>query len=173
MLLAVMAWFGFKVLRDAKPADARGPGGGPPPSTVIFKPVEEKQAVERLRVTGTLRAARRAEVAAREPAAVEAIAVEEGDLVEEGAVLAVLDARRIEAQLASGGMGAVFIAEQLSTGHRRALKVLHPEHFEDEKSRARFAHAGGFAVAMLKNVTGLDLGSHTVKAVELSWTRFR
>ena len=47
---------------------------------------------------------------------------------------------RILSSLASGGMGAVFVAEQLSTGHRRALKVMHPELFEDERSRARFTH---------------------------------
>ncbi len=114
-VLVGTAWFGFKALGDAEPAGGSGgPGGAPPPSTVIFKAVEERQAVERLRVTGTLRAVRRAEVAAREAAAVEAIAVEEGDLVAEGAVLATLDGRRMEAQLAEGEAALVAARAELA-----------------------------------------------------------
>jgi len=45
---------------------------------------------------------------------------------------------RIESALAQGGMGAVFIATQLSTGRRRALKVMHPTMVLDAASRARF-----------------------------------
>lgn len=45
---------------------------------------------------------------------------------------------RIERALAEGGMGAVYVAEQLSTGKRRALKVMHPQLVPDERSRRRF-----------------------------------
>ena len=45
---------------------------------------------------------------------------------------------RIEAPLAAGGMGAVFIATQLSTGRRRALKVMHALLVSDAVSRERF-----------------------------------
>jgi serine/threonine-protein kinase len=45
---------------------------------------------------------------------------------------------RIERPLAEGGMGAVFIAEQLSTGKRRALKVMQPSLLADAKLRDRF-----------------------------------
>jgi tRNA A-37 threonylcarbamoyl transferase component Bud32 len=45
---------------------------------------------------------------------------------------------RIEAPLAAGGMGAVFIATQLSTGRRRALKVMHALLVGDAVSRERF-----------------------------------
>jgi serine/threonine protein kinase len=45
---------------------------------------------------------------------------------------------RIERSLAEGGMGAVYVAEQLSTGKRRALKVMHPQLVPDERSRQRF-----------------------------------
>jgi TonB family protein len=45
---------------------------------------------------------------------------------------------RIERPLAEGGMGAVYIAEQLGTGQRRALKVMQPQLLPDEKSRQRF-----------------------------------
>jgi serine/threonine protein kinase len=45
---------------------------------------------------------------------------------------------RIERTLGEGGMGAVYVAEQLSTGKKRALKVMHPQLAPDEKSRRRF-----------------------------------
>ena len=41
-------------------------------------------------------------------------------------------------KLGEGGMGAVFIAEQLSTGKRRALKVMQPSLLADAKLRDRF-----------------------------------
>ena len=40
--------------------------------------------------------------------------------------------------LASGGMGSVYLVEQLSTGRQRALKVMHPEYARDQDSRDRF-----------------------------------
>jgi serine/threonine protein kinase len=45
---------------------------------------------------------------------------------------------RIERPLAEGGMGSVYIAEQVSTGQRRALKVMQPQLLPDERSRQRF-----------------------------------
>jgi serine/threonine protein kinase len=45
---------------------------------------------------------------------------------------------RIERLLAEGGMGAVYIAEQLSTGQQRALKLMHAKLAPDAKSRERF-----------------------------------
>ncbi|MBZ0119911.1 MAG: serine/threonine protein kinase, partial [Sandaracinaceae bacterium] len=45
---------------------------------------------------------------------------------------------RIERPLAEGGMGAVYVAEQLSTGQKRALKVMQPQLVPDDKSRQRF-----------------------------------
>ncbi|MFO0565686.1 MAG: serine/threonine-protein kinase [Polyangiaceae bacterium] len=45
---------------------------------------------------------------------------------------------RIERALAMGGMGAVYVVEQLSTGRKRALKLLLPSLVENPRSRERF-----------------------------------
>ncbi len=46
---------------------------------------------------------------------------------------------RIVRALAEGGMGAVYVAEQLSTGKERALKVLLPRVLDDARNRESFA----------------------------------
>ena len=46
---------------------------------------------------------------------------------------------RIERPLSQGGMGAVYVALQLSTGVRRALKLMRPELVSDSVLRERFA----------------------------------
>jgi TPR repeat protein/serine/threonine protein kinase len=45
---------------------------------------------------------------------------------------------RVESPLSQGGMGAVYIVEQLSTGSRRALKLMHRELVNDPHLRRRF-----------------------------------
>lgn len=45
---------------------------------------------------------------------------------------------RIVRPLAEGGMGAVYVVEQLSTGSQRALKVIREELLKDAKTRERF-----------------------------------
>jgi eukaryotic-like serine/threonine-protein kinase len=41
--------------------------------------------------------------------------------------------------LSAGGMGAIYIVQQRSTGKRRALKLMHPELLADAKLRQRFS----------------------------------
>jgi protein-disulfide isomerase/serine/threonine protein kinase len=45
---------------------------------------------------------------------------------------------RVVRALAEGGMGAIYVAEQLSTGNERALKLMLPQLVADEKLRQRF-----------------------------------
>jgi serine/threonine protein kinase/predicted DsbA family dithiol-disulfide isomerase len=45
---------------------------------------------------------------------------------------------RVERALAQGGMGAVYVVHQLSTGRDRALKLMHPNLLRDEGMRRRF-----------------------------------
>lgn len=103
VLLAGM-WFGIQALQNAKPAgkEISGSGGpaGPPPATVIVATVEEDSVQEERRVTGTLRAVQRAEIAAQESGAISVISVDAGDSVERDDVIAKLDDRRLRASLA-------------------------------------------------------------------------
>ncbi|MGZ3417688.1 MAG: protein kinase domain-containing protein [Polyangiales bacterium] len=45
---------------------------------------------------------------------------------------------RVVRPLSEGGMGAVYVVEQLSTGKQRALKVMHPNLVNDQRQRQRF-----------------------------------
>jgi len=36
-------------------------------------------------------------------------------------------------------MGSIYVVDQLSTGRKRALKLMHPDLVKDEKLRERFA----------------------------------
>jgi len=98
-------WFGIKALRETPEvgAGAGSSGGapqGPPPATVLVAPVTKQVSRETRRVTGTLRAIARAEVAAREAGAVADVHIDEGQLVKKGDVLAILDTSRLDAELA-------------------------------------------------------------------------
>jgi succinate dehydrogenase/fumarate reductase cytochrome b subunit (b558 family) len=46
---------------------------------------------------------------------------------------------RIIQPLAEGGMGALYLADQLSTGNRRVLKLMQPQLVTDQRLRERFA----------------------------------
>jgi RND family efflux transporter MFP subunit len=70
-----------------------------PKPVVRVSSVEEHVVQDRYRVIGTLKAVSRSEIAAREDGAVIEVKVNEGQTVKKDAVLAVLDARRIEATL--------------------------------------------------------------------------
>lgn len=108
ILLAIVLiaglWFGLQALRNAKPAGAEAPPEavpqGPPPATVIAAPVVQKPVQERRRVTGTLQAVQRAEVASQETGLVREVHVDVGDEVAEGDLLVSLDDRRMKASLA-------------------------------------------------------------------------
>jgi eukaryotic-like serine/threonine-protein kinase len=66
------------------------------------------------------------------------------ETLEPGAIFA--DDYRVVRPLASGGMGAVYVVDQLSTGKSRALKLMRPELAGDEELRRRFqqeARIGG------------------------------
>ena len=66
---------------------------------------------------------------------------------------------RIERLLAEGGMGAVYIVQQISTGRRRALKVMQPELVQNDDLRRRF---------VLEAKIGASIASEHVVEVHLA-----
>ena len=76
---------------------------------------------------------------------------------------------RVDRLLARGGMASVYVVQQLSTGRRRALKVMHPELAGDFHARRRFqqeARIGSLidsAHVVEVHAAGVDAASH------LSW----
>ena len=90
---------------------------------------------------------------------------------------------RIVRPLSEGGMGAVYVVEQISTGSLRALKVMHDHLLNDEKLRRRFVQearvssrirsehvvqvisagidsSSGVPWLVMELLEGLDLSSH-------------
>src|SRR4051812_42169578 len=65
---------------------------------------------------------------------------------------------RVVRPLAQGGMGAVYVVEQLSTGEKRALKVMHPQVASDARSWQRFAQEA-------RAVTGVR-SAHVVQVIQ-------
>ena len=64
---------------------------------------------------------------------------------------------RVVRPLAEGGMGAVYVVEQLSTSEARALKIMHPSLVGDASSRARFDREA--------RVSGQIASQHAVKVI--------
>ncbi len=79
---------------------ALAPAPQQPPTPVRIDPVRSEKVEQRRQVSGSLRAAQRAAVAAREAGVVVELLVREGQRVERGAVLARQDARSLELELA-------------------------------------------------------------------------
>ncbi|MBX3226295.1 MAG: protein kinase [Labilithrix sp.] len=65
----------------------------------------------------------------------------------------------IERPLAEGGMGAVYVARQVSTGRLRALKLMQPELVQDDDLRRRF---------LLEAKIGANIASEHVVEVQLA-----
>ena len=76
--------------------------GQMPPAAVIVTTVELEKTRERIKATGFLKALSRSDVATQETGAVLEMPVDEGDEVQKGDTLAILDARRIKAQIVEG-----------------------------------------------------------------------
>ncbi|MDF1861153.1 MAG: efflux RND transporter periplasmic adaptor subunit [Verrucomicrobiales bacterium] len=130
LVLLAALWFGLQALRNAQPAGAEGggapPGGnqGPPPATVIVSTVVQKPVQERRRITGSLRAVQRAEVATQESGAVKRVLVDVGDTVKAGDLLVELDERRLKASLAEANarlVAASSFVEEREVEEKRAL----------------------------------------------------
>lgn len=72
---------------------------------------------------------------------------------------------RIIALLAQGGMGAVYTVDQISTGQRRALKVLHEQYVSNSAVRQRFEQEARLTAdvrsAHIVQTVGAGIDAHT------------
>src|SRR3989442_1192017 len=64
---------------------------------------------------------------------------------------------RVVRVLSEGGMGAVYVVEQMSTGKQRALKVMHPQLVHDEVIRQRFVQEARAGARIEKLVAEADV----------------
>jgi len=108
VLLVVVTFVVIQLIRDAPTAGAGGkgpPAGGPPqmpPASVYAVPAEVELTREQVVVTGVIQSISKSDVAAQEEGVVLQILVKEGDEVKKGDPLALLDPRRLKAQLQEG-----------------------------------------------------------------------
>lgn len=126
VILAILvigsSWWGINALSKAKAEEdpSGSDPGGPPPANVILATVESKTSTQTHQVVGTLRAKSRAKIAAREAGATLTINFDEGDLVEINSVIATLDTRRLDAQIAEA-TAEITVAEALV--HQKKSRV--------------------------------------------------
>ena len=104
IVLVVLTVIVILMVQQAPMVGSRGPEvpGGPsqmPPAAVIVASVQAENTQKKAIVTGSLRASSKMAVAAQEAGAVVKMLIDEGDEIQPGATLAILDARRIKAQL--------------------------------------------------------------------------
>jgi len=117
-----LSWWGIRTLSSAKTDEgaSKGGSGGPPPATVIMASVESRVSAKRQTIIGTLQARSRSAVAALEAGALLEVLIEEGDTVKKDEVIAVLDGRRLKAQIAEA-KAEVTVAEAFQ--HQKESRV--------------------------------------------------
>lgn len=119
-VIATALW-GISALSKAEKAEEGAPpASGPRPATVIVAPVQKIAAAQSQRVTGSLHARSRAEIAAREAGPIDAILVNEGDSIKKDSVIARIDPSRLNAQIAEA-TSEITVAEALV--HQRQSRV--------------------------------------------------
>jgi serine/threonine protein kinase len=76
---------------------------------------------------------------------------------------------RVLARLREGGMGSVWIAEQLSVGRKRALKVMHREIARDARLRERFVQEARIGATIESDHVVEVVGAGIDEALDLPW----
>lgn len=106
IMAVVLIGISVAVIRFIQQAESAGPAGpgsmpsGMPPAAVYVTPLLQQLTQEEAVVTGSLKAAERADVASRESGGIISVLVDEADEVKKGEVLVELDARKVTAAIA-------------------------------------------------------------------------
>jgi RND family efflux transporter MFP subunit len=141
-----------------------GPPGGPPASVVVTAPVERQTIGTRRELTGSLQAVQRSEVATIEPGRVLEVRFTEADRVKEGDVLVILDARRLQEDLAVAE-SEVAVAEAVLQRREAELEQLRNE--AEARSAAAERAPGSVSELTLRQAqTAADVAAAEVNAAE-------
>ncbi|MBI2391994.1 MAG: SUMF1/EgtB/PvdO family nonheme iron enzyme [Deltaproteobacteria bacterium] len=76
---------------------------------------------------------------------------------------------RVVRLLSEGGMGAVYVAEQISTGKQRALKIMHPTLVHDPRQRQRFVQEAKIGARIESDHVVEVLGAGVEPATGMPW----
>ena len=76
---------------------------------------------------------------------------------------------RVVRPLSEGGMGAVYVVEQVSTGKQRALKVMHPNLVGDVRQRQRFVQEAKIGARVESDHVVEVLGAGIDQATDTPW----
>jgi len=76
---------------------------------------------------------------------------------------------RVQKPLSSGGFGAVYVAEQVSTGAKRAVKVLHRDLVADERARQRFEQEARVSVRIKSDHVVQVVAAGVDEKLEIPW----
>ena len=139
VVLGAAGW-GIIALSQAKPEEKDGGGApqGMPPATVIMGTVESRLSAQTQTIVGTLRAKSRSDIAARESGAIVSIEVDEGDVVKKDEIIAKLDGRRLEAQIAEAKaqitVAAATVHQKKSREKRSAIDLAMKEKLFAQKA---------------------------------------
>jgi serine/threonine protein kinase len=76
---------------------------------------------------------------------------------------------RVVRPLSEGGMGAVYVVEQISTGKQRALKVMHPNLVHDQRQRQRFVQEAKIGARIESDHVVEVLGAGIDPTTETPW----
>lgn len=136
LALALVLMFGGGCGRSARgePAGEQGPGEAGVPVEVM--PAAVETMAERVRVTGTIRALREADVASQFTARVSEVRVREGDVVKAGDVLITLERAQAESQVRQARAGAEAARASLEAARKR-LEILEQGARPEERAIAR------------------------------------
>lgn len=140
-----------------------------PPTPVRTDPIRSETLQEKTLVTGSVRAAQRSLIAAEEPGIVAAMPVREGQIVEGGAVIARLDAARLEIELkaveAEAEVARAALEERRSDAvqKERDLEILRGLAAEDASNPRELADAETAWKIALSRVTQTE---HQIRATE-------
>lgn len=144
------------ILRVSILAALSGAGAAPGMTPVRTAEVTQERVQEHRRVTGSLQAVTRSAVASQEAGQVEAILIDEGLTVGAGDVIAQLDARRLQAQLAEAQARLLRMQSDLAEKHaelqfaeyeHRRIKTLHEDRAASERESAEVERLIGVAQA--------------------------